>query len=268
MGFHVKPVKPLTILQGQDNGLLEESLLVTIKDVNTARGLDMTFNKVAAQAWNAMSLAARAAGFDLYPTDKGFGTYRTFNLQVAGFKNHYTKGDIPGRKHKQFPPGTVWSLNPGAEDAGTPGTSNHGTGNAIDVAFLDNSPRPNDKRSQWVLDNYESFGFSHEFDNMHDPRHIRYYAGDTLPDRVLEVPPIIDHPHPGGRFPVQIQEDEMLPIITNLEPTRGADAQVIKFVLMDDGRLRVLGEDEWIVRGSLEGFGWTNAQIAATTVVA
>ena len=60
----------------------------------------------------------------------------------------------------------------------------------------------------------------------------------------------------------------MLPVITNLEPARGADAQVIKFVLMDDGRLRVLGEDEWIVRGSLEGFGWTNAQIAAVTVVA
>jgi hypothetical protein len=267
MGFHVKTVKPLTILQGQDNGKLAEPLLVTVKDTNTARGLDMTFNKVAAQAWNAMSLAARAAGFDLYPTDKGFGTYRTFHLQVLGFKKHYAKGIIPGQKQKQFE-GETYSLIPGQEDAGTPGTSNHGTGNAIDVAFLDNSPRPNDKRSQWVLDNYESFGFSHEFDNMDDPRHIRYDAGDTLPERVLGVPPIIDDPHPGGRFPVQIQEDEMLPIITNLEPTRGADAQVIKFVLMDDGRLRLLGEDEWIVRGSLEGFGWTNAQIAAVTVVA
>jgi hypothetical protein len=267
MGFHVKAVKPLTILHGQENGLLDDSLLVTIQDVNTARGLDMTFNKVAGQAWNAMSLAAREAGFDLYPTDLGYGTYRTFARQVSGFKNHYTQGFIAGRKHKEFPPGTVWSLNLDAEDAGTPGTSNHGTGNAIDVAFLDNSPRPSDKRSQWVLDNYESFGFSHEFTDKGDPRHIRYFAGDTLPERVLGVPPIVDPPHPGGRFPVQIKEDEMLPVITNLEPTRGADAQVIKFVLMDDGRLRLLGEDEWIVRGSPEGFGWTNAQIAAVPVI-
>ena len=121
MEFHVETVKPLTILHGQENGLLDESLLVTIPDVNAARGLDVTLNKVAAQAWNAMSLAAREAGFDLYPTDLGYGTYRTFSRQVSGFKNHYTKGFIEGRKHKEFPPGTVWSLNLNAEDAGTPG---------------------------------------------------------------------------------------------------------------------------------------------------
>ena len=45
----------------------------------------------------------------------------------------------------------------------------------------------------------------------------------------------------------------MLPIITNLEATRGVEPKVIKMVLMDDGRLRMLTQEEWQLRGSLEG---------------
>jgi len=212
----------------------------------------------------AMSGAARDAGHDLYPTDRGAGTYRSFDQQVAGFKFHYTLTRLDGRPTKQWN-GDTWYLKPGFEEAATPGTSNHGLGLAIDVAFLNASPPADDRRSIWVLDNYERFGFSHEFTDKRDPRHIRYFAGDAIPDAVLGTGQ--DIPDTGGRRRRQTPEGEMLPIITNLEATRGAGAGVIKFVLMDDGRLRALSEDEWRVRGALEGTGWTNAQIEAAGVV-
>ncbi|HEX2785737.1 MAG TPA: M15 family metallopeptidase [Ilumatobacteraceae bacterium] len=261
----MKVVKPLKILlePKQENGRLDPSLLVTIKDTNTVRGFDMIFNKVAARAWLAMSGAASDAGHDLFPTDKGFGTYRSFEQQVAGFKFHYTLDHLEGRPTKPFE-GKTYFLKPGFEEAGTPGTSNHGLGLAIDVAFLDTSPRPSDKRSIWVLENYERFGFSHEFSDMSDPRHIRYFAGDKIPEAVLGTGEV---PSQGGGGPTQIKEDEMLPIITNLEATRGVEARVIKLVVMDDGRLRVLDEDEWKLRGALEGTAWTNEQINSRTVI-
>ena len=262
MGFHVKDVSlPRILLEPkQENGKLADSVLVTVKDRNELRGFDMVFNKVAARAWVAMSTAARAAGHDIYPTDRGAGTYRNFNTQVVGFKNHFTLDVLQGRPTKQFE-GKTWFLKPDQVQAATPGTSNHGLGLAIDVAFLEALPRASDKRSIWVLDNYERFGFSHEFHNKSDPRHIRYTEGDNIPDAVSGTGEIPDPPGP-------IKEEEMLPIITNLEPTRGADSQVIKMVLLDDGRLRLLNEDEWQLRGSLEGTGWTNAQINSRPVIA
>jgi hypothetical protein len=267
MGHHVKPVVLPTILLEptvQPNGAIDASLLVTIKDHNTTRGFDMTFNAVAARAWVAMSRAARAAGHDLYPTDKGYGTYRNLQMQTTGFKWHYTTDRLEGRPTKVWD-GKTWFLKPDFEPAARPGESNHGLGVAIDVAFLEAVPRSSDKRSIWVLDNYERFGFSHEFeDKSVDPRHIRYYKGDKIPDAVLDVPEVVDE---GGSDETQIPEDDMLPIITNQEATRGAPAHVIKFVLMDDGRLRVLGEEEWRVRGSLEGTPWSNELINKAGVI-
>lgn len=264
MAFHVKDSVQLPQgVRKEDNGQIDDSLLVTVKDPNPVRGFDMTFHKTAARAWVAMMQAAREAGHDLFPTDKGFATYRDLRMQEAGFKFHYTRDELPGRPFK-FWKNDKWFLRPKMEEAATPGTSNHGLGLAIDVANLSTSPRPSDTRSIWVLDNYQRFGFSHEFHSGADPCHIRYTEGDNVPDAVLGVTEVHDA---GGRGAVQIKEDEMLPIITNLEPTRGVDAQVVKFVLMDDGRLRVLEEDEWILRGSLAGTGWTNEQISRRQVI-
>jgi len=267
MAYARHDVKPLGILHGQRNGELDASILVTIKDHNPQRGADMTFNTVAARAWVAMSAAARAAGHDLLPTDMGFGTYRTLHQQEVGFRFHYTTDDPGGNRPTKFWDGQTWFLKPRFEPAATPGQSNHGLGLAIDVANLSTAPAPSDARSRWVLDNYERFGFSHEFKNPKtDPCHIRYFAGDEPPPDVLQVDPPSGHVTTTRNFQ-QITEDDMLPIITNLEATRGVGAHVIKFALMDDGRLRVLGEDEWRVRGALEGTGWTNEQIAAAGVL-
>lgn len=64
--------------------------------------------------------------------------------------------------------------------------------------------------------------------------------------------------------PPQPQEEDMaLPIVTNAEQLYDSAPGVAKFALMDDGTLRHLGEDEWIVRGSVPGVPWTNAQISA-----
>ncbi|MGZ4672937.1 MAG: glycoside hydrolase domain-containing protein [Ilumatobacteraceae bacterium] len=66
---------------------------------------------------------------------------------------------------------------------------------------------------------------------------------------------------PAAQAPIPKEED-MMPIVTNSEQLQDSPPFVTRFVIMDDGTLRALEEQEWIVRGSPEGFHWTNQQIA------
>ena len=75
--------------------------------------------------------------------------------------------------------------------AGTPGTSNHGIGLAIDIASASG------KRLEWLLgdgfatSNALKFGFSWEVADSKNPNseawHIRYVCGDKLPQAVLDA---------------------------------------------------------------------------------
>jgi len=56
--------------------------------------------------------------------------------------------------------------------------SRHMLGLAVDVA------NANGKILQWLLDNEDKFGFSHEVQS--EPWHIRYVAGDTVPQLVKD----------------------------------------------------------------------------------
>ena len=203
-----------------------------------------------------MCAAATAeAGLVLLPTDRGFGTYRDFQHQVDGFKFHYSTERHDGAPTK-FWDGQTWYRKKGMVEAATPGQSNHGFGLAIDVGFLDADPT--NALSTWVLDNYDRFGFSHEFHDKTDPRHIRYYAGDVIPDAVAGT-----EVHDVGRGDSHNLEDDMLPIVTNAEQMGRTPPLVTKFVIMDNGKLRALSEAEWMVRGALTGTPWTTDEILA-----
>jgi hypothetical protein len=85
----------------------------------------------AARAMRAMVAAAERDGVRLSAT----GTYRSFAAQERLFFERYTTTPLPGRKSKTYN-GTRYWLRLGKADAATPGTSNHGTAVAADLAEL------------------------------------------------------------------------------------------------------------------------------------
>jgi hypothetical protein len=251
MALVILPVKLPTDLVGADNGKLEPGLLVPVGQ----RGL---LHHTAARAWAALVAAAARNGFNLTYTYGG--TYRPYNDQETGFRARYQLAPLPGRPVKKWQ-GQTWYQKPGVEMAAVPGTSNHGLGIAIDTALdydLTDGVGPNDAANiapalDWLSVNAPLFGFSWE---SYETWHIRYVAGDRIPQAVL------DHERPPTPVPPQ-EDDDMLPIVTNAEPHRGEDPFVWKWALMDDGNLRHLDGPEHQLRGAKRGEPWTNDVLAA-----
>ena len=134
-----------------------------------------------------MQLAAHFDGIDL---SKHVGAYRPLAAQKALFTQRYeaTKtGRVPEVTRTMG--GKTWYLKKGMAPAGTPGTSNHGFGLAIDVASASG------KRLEWLLGdgfltcNALKFGFSWEVKSGANAEawHIIYIAGDILPQAVVEA---------------------------------------------------------------------------------
>ena len=167
-------------LAGQKNGEIKPALLRDIKAPNGK------LHRLAATAWNAMQLAAYFDGIEL----KHVGAYRPIKEQINLFNTRYSAEKTPRkpevtRKYQ----GKTWYLKQGMAPAGTPGTSNHGIGLAIDIASASG------KRLEWLLgdgfmtSNALKYGFSWEVKDGANAEawHIRYIAGDTLPQAVLEA---------------------------------------------------------------------------------
>ena len=178
--YTVLPIIMPSDLAGQKNGELNPALLRDIKAPNGK------LHRLAATAWNAMQLQAYFDGIEL----KHVGAYRPLDRQVALFNERYSATKTPRkpevtRKYQ----GKTWYLKKGMAPAGTPGTSNHGIGLAIDVANCSG------KRLEWLLgdgfmtSNALKYGFSWEVKDGANAEawHIRYIAGDTLPQAVLEA---------------------------------------------------------------------------------
>jgi LAS superfamily LD-carboxypeptidase LdcB len=170
-----------TDLAGQKNGDLNPALL---RDIKAPSG---KLHRLAATAWNAMQLAAYFDGIEL----KHVGAYRPLARQVAMFNERYSAEKTPRkpevtRKYQ----GKTWYLKKGMAPAGTPGTSNHGIGLAIDVASVTSG-----KRIEWLLgdgfmtSNALKYGFSWEVKDGANAEawHIRYVCGDNLPQAVLDA---------------------------------------------------------------------------------
>ena len=178
--YTVLPIIMPTDLAGAKNGELPASVLRNIKAPNGQ------LHRLAATAWNALQLAAYFDGIEL----KHVGAYRPFDQQIKLFRERYTAsptGRTPQvtRKYQN----TTWYLKKGMAPAGTPGTSNHGWGLAIDVASASG------KRLDWLLgdgfatSNALKFGFSWEVKDGANAEawHIRYVCGDKLPQAVLDA---------------------------------------------------------------------------------
>ena len=172
------PVLPIIMpsdLEGQKNGEIKPALLRDIKAPNGK------LHSLAATAWNALQLAAYFEGIEL----KHVGAYRPLAQQVALFNTRYE--DKPNFRKPQVTrkyQGKVWWLKQGYAPAGTPGTSNHGWGLAIDVASASG------KRLEWLMaNNALKYGFTWEVKNGANAEawHIRYVCGDTLPQAVLDA---------------------------------------------------------------------------------
>lgn len=178
-------------LKGVTPGKLPESLL---RAIPTGGKL----HHRAADAWNAMVAKAKADGVELKPTSSG-DLYRTYESQLAGFKQRYVLEPVAGTSTKTFE-GKTWYLKKGMAMLATPGKSNHNLGLAIDI-----SGASEPKRLNWLIANVKDFGFSWEVVPS-EPWHIRLVTGDKPTPAVMAfiggatpvvnlntTPPIHDH---------------------------------------------------------------------------
>jgi D-alanyl-D-alanine dipeptidase len=113
----------------------------------------------AADAFNAMYDAALAAGHKL----RNIGDYRPFEGQLSMFMDRYDQ-KATGRKPEitRTYQGKTWYLKKGKSPSGTPGTSNHGFGLAIDLAIDSKGKIANiggTKAYDWMCENAPSYGF-------------------------------------------------------------------------------------------------------------
>jgi hypothetical protein len=132
----------------------------------------------AAAAWRNLQNAASAAGFTLTMT----GAYRTYDQQVALFRERYTTSNT-GRSSKTWNNTQYW-LKPNVAMAAVPGTSNHGWGCAVDTALggYGNAAKPvGEPFLSWAVANAHGHGWSWEVQS--EAWHLRLVAFESIPQR-------------------------------------------------------------------------------------
>ena len=173
--YPVLPViMPADIAKAQ-NGMIDPKVLRPIQNKGQ-------LHRNAATAWNALQLSAYFAGISLNPISDP-DTYRNLDRQKTLFFARYqdtptSRTPAVTRKYE----GKTWYLKPGVAPAGSPGTSNHGWGLAVDVA------NANGRNLDWMLQNCVRFGFTWEVKSgaSAEAWHIRFVCGDTFPQAVLD----------------------------------------------------------------------------------
>ncbi len=153
---------------------------------------------LAARAWELLAIICHAeTGFKL--TTTGGGAYRSYEQQVSAFQQRMTLFFDPNVSRDpaiiRTWEGKTWYLRKGYAPVASPGTSNHGWGLAIDTAVHTGGRTVGitSVPAAWkfLQDNAESFGFSWEGARPGqpgwEPWHIRYVAGDKIPQRILDI---------------------------------------------------------------------------------
>lgn len=164
MAFPVSAVRQPAALAGVENGRIPGHLLTTVPSLH--RGKDITLLDVASRSFLAMRSAAEKDGVRL----EAISSYRTYEQQVTLFTARYSRTFHPGVPSRVWN-GQRWYHVSGATTA-VPGTSNHGSGLAID--FIVGTGFVN-----WAMANAKSFGFSWEIQS--ENWHLRYFSGDVIP---------------------------------------------------------------------------------------
>lgn len=166
--FPVKPVVLPADLRGVTPGALPPALLVEVKPYGWLHHL-------AADAYHALRSAAVTDGIKPFKPTSAGDTYRSLEMQRAGFMSRYQKQPIPGASTRTWN-GETWYLKKGMAPMAVPGSSNHNLGIAVDIWTASGT------RLEWMLKNCEKFGWSWEVQS--EPWHIRYVAGDKVPAAV------------------------------------------------------------------------------------
>lgn len=169
----IYPVHPVTLptnLANQPNGKLDPTLLYPV----TGGG-----QLEAYTCWYYTILTQECAKANLVLTYTG--TYRTYAQQVALWYQRMTTQ--PVSNNSRIWNGVVWYLRPGMASCAVPGTSNHGTGIAIDIAEngFGTHAQPITQHGLVVvayINAAHNLGFSWEGDphsRLFEPWHIRHY---------------------------------------------------------------------------------------------
>lgn len=202
MTYPVAPVVMPKDLAGQSNGRITSALLKPVNP-NTA----WVMHHLAARAWEAMRHAAWRAGVQLSVSGN---PYRSYERQVSLFRERYTSTYDPGINSlddKRVWNGVTYYKRLGVAPVAVPGTSNHGWGLAVDTAIDADGDLGfewpvkslTSNAIQWLLANASRYGFSWEI--QVEPWHLRYVAGDAIPQAVRDYEAGTSTPPPAPDVP-------------------------------------------------------------------
>ena len=204
MKFPVKKIVLPANLVGQQNGKIDDDLLVKVKPSGQ-------LHRNAADAWESLCQAAAAKSIDLVHV----GAYRTYLEQYTLFRKRYSRNPT-GRQPEvtRIWNGATWYLRKRAAPSASPGHSNHGLAISVDAALRVNgqvvpiSADPDGDgqiRSgvMWLKRNAVNHGWCWEISDTNDPNfeawHLVYFAGDKTPQETpAETSP---NPTPKGTHP-------------------------------------------------------------------
>lgn len=198
MFVHIAPVTLPSDLKNQNNGKLQSCSLSPVYFHGVGHA---SLHTLAARAWNAMTVVAFAETKAHMTVTSTADAYRSYDQQQTVFLQRYRSVYNPltcTLDSSRVWQGKKWYKLKKVAPVATPGTSNHGWGLAVDCAALNIATmKPvgittNNTLWLWLLTNARTFGFSWEgvSDSTalgFEPWHIRYFMGDALPKRVIDV---------------------------------------------------------------------------------
>lgn len=241
MSLPVRAFNRPAALANASNGMLPPDLLVDGRF--PARPNARLFYNCARAWWALSALCLAATGYVLTVTSL-HDAYRIYSIQLAGFLDRYEPCSFAvymvtaSSKRRKFAynGNTYWKLKPGRVPSSTPGLSPHGLGCAFDGCVLFSNGSIHSLFSvtvvwNWLIANVVSLGFSWEYteQGIDDP-HLRYFAGDIIPARVLAFEatdptspvPVFDPAHGKfGLWPLMVNKPRLGP---------GATGDGVKYV--------------------------------------
>ena len=187
MAYPVAQVVMPASLSGALNGRLPDSLLEVVGCPGRPRA---RAHPLAARAFRALAAAVLAETGEVLTVTSTADAYRSYATQEATFRQRYTTDVLWMRPSKVWD-GVRWFQRPGVAMSAVPGQSNHGWGLAFDVCGWSGDETvyiESLKAWPWIRANAGRFGLSWEAQS--EPWHLRYVAGDRVPDAVdqPEVP--------------------------------------------------------------------------------